>query len=214
MVVDQSYEGFYARFEAMNKSAGSLLMGPDNIVGNDYLIEFRTDEGRTVVWIRNKFNAEIGFFDVEGSRKIQLAHARGQMIRVLLSFVAYSDLPDPGLYWGEMAVFCFNPAYEKEMGAFVDRIALRLAEGVRPAISFGNSSVKKIFEQPEWIPSDTVPFPKKEKGMAILKDHQSMSEKMIEQGRARNKGCYVVSWIFIAAVVIGIALVVFNFLPR
>ena len=214
MVVDQSYEGFYARFEAMNKSAGSLLMGPDNIVGNDYLIEFRTDEGRTVVWIRNKFNAEIGFFDVEGSRKIQLAHARGQMIRVLLSFVAYSDLPDPGLYWGEMAVFCFNPAYEKEMGAFVDRIALRLAEGVRPAISFGSSSVKKIFEQPEWIPSDTVPFPKKEKGMAILKDHQSMSEKMIEQGRARNKGCYVVSWIFIAAVVIGIALVVFNFLPR
>ena len=212
--MDQSYEGFYARFEAMNKSAGSLLMGPDNIVGNDYLIEFRKDEGRTVVWIRNKFNAEIGFFDVEGSRKIQLAHARGQMIRVLLSFVAYSDLPDPGLYWGEMAVFCFNPAYEKEMGAFVDRIALRLAEGVRPAISFGSSSVRKIFEQPEWIPSDTVPFPKKEKGMAILKDHQSMSEKMIEQGRARNKGCYVVSWIFIAAVVIGIALVVFNFLPR
>ena len=92
MVVDQSYEGFYARFEAMNKSAGSLLMGPDNIVGNDYLIEFRKDEGRTVVWIRNKFNAEIGFFDVEGSRKIQLAHARGQMIRVLLSLIICSKL--------------------------------------------------------------------------------------------------------------------------
>ena len=41
--------------------------------------------------------------------------------------------------------------------------------------------------------------------MAVLKDHQSMSEKMIEQGRARNKGCYVVSWAFIIVVVLVIA---------
>ena len=214
MAVDQSYEGFYARFETLTKGTGSLLMGADNIVGNDYSIEFRTDEGRTVVWLRNKFDAEIGFFDTEVSRKIQLAHARGQKIRALLSFVAYSDLPDPGLYWGEMAVFCFNPAYEKEMGAFIDRVALRLAEGVRPAINFGSSSVKKIFEEPDWLPSGTVPLPKKEKGMAVLKDRQSMSEKMIEQGRAKNKGCYVISWIFIILVVIGIVFIVFNLIPR
>ena len=41
--------------------------------------------------------------------------------------------------------------------------------------------------------------------MAVLKDHRSMSEKMIEQGRARNKGCYFVSYLFIALVVIAIA---------
>lgn len=211
--MDQSYEGFYARFDTPSKKVGSLLMGADNVVGNDYSVEFKTEEGRTVVWLRNKFDAEIGFFDVEGSRKLQLAQARGQKMRVLLSFVAYSDLPDPGLYWGEMAVFCFNPAYESEMNAFIDRVALKLAEGVRPAISLGSASVKKIFEEPDWLPSDTVPFPKKEKGMAILKDRQSLSEKMIEQGRARNRGCYVVSWVFIALLVIGVIFLVMNFLP-
>ena len=212
--MDQSYEGFYARFDTPSKKVGSLLMGADNLVGNDYTIELRNEDGRVVAWLKNKFDVEIGFLDVEGSRKVQLAHARGQKTRVLLSFVAYSDMPDPGHYWGEMAVICFNPAYEKEMGAFADRVAKRLAEGVRPAIDLRSGAVKKIFEEPDWMPSDTVPLPNKDKGMAILKDHQSMSEKMIEQGRAKNRGCYVVSWAFIVLVVIAIVLVVMNFLPR
>lgn len=212
--MDQSYEGFYARFETPSKKVGSLLMGADNIVGNDYKVEFKNEDGRVVAWLSNKFDAEIGFMDAEGSRKLQLAHARGQSIRLLLSFVAYSDLPDPGLYWGEMAVFCFNPAYEKEIGAFIDKVAVRLADGVRPAISLGSSAIKKLFDDPEWFPSDTVPLPKKEKGMAVLKDRQSMSEKMIEQGRAKNRGCYAVSWVFIALVVIGIIFLVVSFLPR
>ena len=34
-VMDQSYVGFYARFETASKNQGSLLMGPDFIVGDD-----------------------------------------------------------------------------------------------------------------------------------------------------------------------------------
>ena len=198
--MDQSYEGFYGRFETPDKQTGGLLMGADNLVGDDFQVELRTEEGRAVAWLRNKFDKEIGFLDPDLSRKIQLAQARGQKIRALLSFVAYSDTPDPGHYWGEMAFICFNPAYASEMDAFADRVASRLAEGVRPGIAFGSSTVQKIFEEPDWVPSDTVPLPKKEKGMAVLKDHRSASEKLIEQGRARNKGCYVVSWLFIIIV--------------
>ena len=200
--------GFYARFETPSKKEGSLLMGADNLVGNDYAVEFKTEEGRVVAWLKNKFGAEIGYVDVDGSRKLQLANARGQKIHALLSFVAYSDLPDPGMYWGEMAIFCFNPAYEEEMNAFIDRVAVKLAEGVRPQINFGSTTVQKIFDESGWLPGDTVPFPKMEKGSAILKDHQSMSEKMIEQGRARNIGCYVVSWAFIALVVLGVVFLI------
>ena len=214
MAVDQSYEGFYARFDTPSKKQGSLLMGADNIVGNDYTVEFRNEDGRIVAWLRNKFDAEIGYFNVDGSRKLQLANARGQKIRALLSFVAYTDTPEPGLYWGEMAVFCFNPAYEKEMNAFIDRIAKSLGEGVRPNIDLGSSAVRKIFDEPGWIPKETVPLPKKETGMAVLKDHQSISEKMVEQGRANNRGCYIVSWAFIAIVVVAIVLVVFNLVAK
>lgn len=205
--MDTSYEGFYSRFESPDKAMGSMLMGPDNLVGDDYTVDFRTEDGRVVAWLKNKFGADVGYLDVNGSRRLQLANARDQQIRVLLSFVAYSDEPDPGLYWGEMAVICFNQAHAEVMNAFADRIAERLAEGNRPKIDLGSQAVKKLLDDPEWLPAETVPLPEKKTGSAVLKDHRTMSEKMIEQGRARNKGCYAISILFIVVVV---ALVVFG----
>ena len=200
-MVDYSYHGFYARFESPDKPTGSLLMGPDNLVGDEFEVFFKEDDGRMVAWLRNKFDKEVGFFDVDVSRKLQIANGREQTIKALLSFVAYSDTPDPGLYWGEMAVFCYNAAYEDEIGSFINRCASKMIEGVRPNIDLGRSSIEKIFNEAGWVPSENVPLPKKETGMAILKSSRSMSEKMIEQGRARNKGCYAVSWIFIIIVI-------------
>ena len=69
--MDQIYEGFYARFETADKAQGSMLMGPDHIVGDDYEVFFKTEEGRVVAWVKNKFGAETGFFDVDTSRKLQ-----------------------------------------------------------------------------------------------------------------------------------------------
>ena len=200
--MDQSYQGFYTRFETVDKNKGSLLMGADYLVGDDFEVEFKTEDGRVVAWLKNKFGAETGYLGVDATRKLQLAAAREQKIRAVLSFVAYSDEPDPGLYWGQVALFCFNPIYSKEMDAFVDRVAAKIADGVRPDIDLGSSGIAKIFEEPNWVPRDTIALPKKEIGMAILKDHQSMSEKMIEQGRAGNKGCYAISWVFIALLVV------------
>lgn len=202
--IDHSYEGFYARFDTVSKSQGSLLMGADNIVGDDYDVFFKTENNIVTAWLKNKFGAEIGYFDIDASRKLQLASARDLNIRAILSFVAYSDSPDPGCYWGEMAVFCYNPAYAAEFDSFIDRCATKIGDGVRPNINIGSQSISKLFEDSTWMPADTIPLPKKEIGMAVLKDHQSMSEKMIEQGRAKNKGCYVISWAFIILVVAAI----------
>ena len=203
-LVDYSYEGFYARFDAVDKKQGGLLMGADNLVGDDYEVFFKTEEGRHVAWARNRFGAEVGYFDVDTSRKLQLANGRGQTIRCLLAFVAFSDMPEPGNYWGHMALFCFNPAYAAEMNAFVDRCAAKLMEGIRPKIDLGSNAVEKLFTEKDWMPSETVPLPKKESGSAVLKDHRTMSESVIEQGRAGNKGCYAISYAFIAVVVIAV----------
>lgn len=211
--MEQVYEGFYARFETESKAQGSLLMGPDHIVGDDYEVYFKTnEEGRVVACIRNKFGAESGFFDVDTSRKLQLANAREQTIRAILSYVAYSDEPDPGLYWGQMALFCFSHRYADEMNAFIDRVAAKIGDGTRPAIDLGSQAVSKLLEDPTWMPNETMPLPQKEVGSAVLKDHQTMSEKMIEQGRAGNKGCYAVSILFIVVVVVAIVLAVLNFI--
>lgn len=209
--MSQIYEGFYARFNTPDKAIGSMLMGPDHIVGDDYEVFFKTEDGIVVAWLKNKFGAEVGFFDTDASRKLQLANAREMTIRALLAFVAYSDEPDPGLYWGHAALFCYSPHYEDKIAPFIDRVALKMADGVRPNIDLGSQAVEKLLADPEWMPTETVPLPKKEVGMAVLKDHRSMSEKMIEQGRAGNKGCYAVSYIFIAVVVVAIIVAVLHF---
>ena len=203
-VSDYSYQGFYARFDTPSKNVGSLLMGPDNIVGDDFKLFFKTDNGLITAWIKNKFDKDIGYFDVNASRKLQLANARDLSIRILLSFVAYSDNPDPGCYWGEMAVFCFNPAYSDEFNSFIDRCAIKIGDGVRPNIDFGSQSINKVLTEKDWLPKETVPLPKKETGFAVLKDHRSLSEKMIEQGRSKNIGCYVISWAFIIVAILAI----------
>lgn len=212
--MNQIYEGYYARFDTPDKAVGSMLMGPDHLVGDDYEVFFKTEEGRVVAWVRNKFGVETGFFDIDTSRKLQLANAREMTIRAVLSYVAYSDEPDPGLYWGQMAVFCFAPRYADEMNSFIDRVAAKIGEGTRPAIDLGSQAVSKVVDDPAWFPAETMPLPQKEAGMAVLKDHRSMSEKMIEQGRAGNKGCYAVSIAFIVIVAIAIVYAVYTFLLK
>ena len=212
--MNQIYEGYYARFDTPDKAVGSMLMGPDNLVGDDYEVFFKTEEGRVVAWVKNKFGVETGFFDVDTSRKLQLANARDMTIRAVLSYVAYSDEPDPGLYWGQMALFCFAPKYADEMNPFIDRVAAKIGEGIRPAINLGGQAVSKLIDDPAWFPTETMPLPQKEAGMAVLKDHRSMSEKMIEQGRAGNKGCYAVSIAFIVIVVLALAYAVYTFLLK
>ena len=203
--MDHSYKGFYARIDTPSKDVGAVLAGPDSLVGDDFDVIFKTEEGRVVAWLKNKFGAEVGFFDVDGSRNLQLANARDLKIRALLSFVAYSESDDDSPYWGEVAVFCYNPAHADVFDPFVDRVAVKLAEGIRPEVNLGNQAVEHLFESKDWMPSKTLPMPERRPGVAVLKDRQSMSEKMIEQGRAGNKGCYAISILFLAAVVLGLA---------
>ena len=70
--------------------------------------------------------------------------------------------------------------------------------------------MSKIIDEQNWVPNDTMPLPQKEEGMAVLKDHITPSEKMIEQARARNKGCYVVSYLFIAVIVLAVAYALYS----
>ena len=75
-------------------------------------------------------------------------------------------------------------------------------EGIRPEVDLGEQGVKQILESNgTWSPAKTVPLPTKKPGTVIMKGRRKMSEKLIEQGRKGNKGCYVVSWVFILAVV-------------
>lgn len=197
----EQFEGFYAEFDTPSKKEGAQMMGADDLVGAPYSVALKVQDGKSVAWLTNQFGAERGFLGDKDSQRVQLALARGWKVQARLAFVAYSDAPDPGHYWGEMAVFCFAPTVAEKVEVFAAGVGRQLGEGVRPKIDLGAGAVKKMLADPSWLPNERVPLPKKQKGTAVFKDHLTMSDKMVEQGRARNKGCYVVSWAFIVLVV-------------
>ena len=64
------YSGSYERFDTVSKKEASVLMGADNLVGDRFAIEFKTDNGTTVAWMKNKFGALVGYFNPEVSRLV------------------------------------------------------------------------------------------------------------------------------------------------
>ena len=186
-----NYTGFYARFEAPTKKLGGILTGADTLVGDEFEVSFKVEDSITRAWVKNRFGAEVGFFDIDASRKMQLAAARGMQIHAFLSFVAYSETPDPGVYWGEMAVICFDGNDSELFTPFLSNVAAKLCEGIRTDINLGTQDIQKLKEDPNWLPKGTIFLPETSKGSAILKSKRTFSEKIVEQGRNRNIGCYI-----------------------
>ncbi len=135
--------------------------------------------------------------------------ADGMVEKAVLSFVSFTDHPGEGHYWGQVAVMCYGAPYAAEFDEFVKNVAVKIAGDVRPRIDFDAEAVDKVIDSGgTWMPTQTVALPDMQKGMAVIKRRRSVTEKLIDQGRAGNKGCYIVSWIFLLAVV---ALIVFGF---
>ncbi|MFR1639425.1 MAG: hypothetical protein ACLSVD_09785 [Eggerthellaceae bacterium] len=200
----ERYFGTYARFETASKREAAALLGADNLVGDSFDIVFETEDGSTVAWLRNRFGGMIGYLDQDLSRKLNVLSARGWSLNAVLSFVAFTDTPKPGFYWGQVAVMCFDKKHQQEFDQFVEGVSKRLAGGVRPDIALGEQGVGKVISSKgSWTPKDTVKLPGKEEGTAIVKDSRKLSEKLIEQSRQGNKGCYAASWGLLLVIIAG-----------
>ncbi len=201
------YFGEYADFQTVSKKDSGLLIGADNMVGDIYDINIELDAGIHKAWLDNRFDQRIGFLDKKTSRKLSLLAADGMTCKAILSFVAFTSVPDEGHYWGQVAIISYNPAYEEEFSKFIAGVAEKIGDDIRPKIDFGSEGAEKVIESGgEWLPSQTISLPDVNKQMTIIKRKRKLSDRMIEQGRAGNKGCYIVSWVFMLAIV---ALIVF-----
>lgn len=196
------YFGTYQTFETVSKKDAAVLLGADNLVGDRYTIEIELDGDAHKAWLVSRFDQRIGFFDGNFSRRLSILKANGLELTAILSFVAYTDMPEPGHYWGEMAVIAYNPAHKEAFERFITTVCTRMFDNVRTRVNFDAEGVERIISSGgSWVPEQTVPMPSKKKGTVIMKSKRSVSEKLIEQGRKGNKGCYVVSWAFIIALV-------------
>lgn len=196
------YFGTYHDFKTVSKKDAAVLLGADNMVGDIYSIELSMQGGSHTASLINRFDQNIGFFDAGFSRELSLIAARGWELKAILCFVAFSDDEESGHYWGNMAVIGYDPAYAEEFGTFVSGIAARLGDGIRPDIDLSDKAVDDVIASGgTWTPDKTLPYPELGKTGAYMKKRRSLSDKLIEQGRAGNKGCYIGGWAFLLAFV-------------
>lgn len=202
------YYGTYARFDTVSKRDAAVLIGSDCIVGDTFDIQFRPHEGATRAWIVNPFGTDIGYLDKKMSHRLNVLAAREWNLKVIMSCVAFTDQPEPGHYWGEVALLCYDHSHEEDFDAFVVETAKQIGKGIRPKLDLETQGVASIIESHgTWQPKQRVPLPSTNKNTAIIKKSRGTLDFLVQKSREGNKGCYALSWIFLLGLV---ALVLFG----
>lgn len=205
----ERYFGTYQTFRTVSKKDAALLMGSNTLVGDRYRINLTMDEGVHRAWLINKFYETIGYFDDGFSRELSLFAAEGLELVGILSLVAFTETPEPGEYWGQAAVIGYSPHYAEEFNRFIDGVCGLIGKDIRPKLALKGPAVDEIINSNgTWLPSEREPLPEKQRGMALLKTRRGFIDGLVEAGRTGNKGCYILSWAFllalVAAIIIGL----------
>lgn len=199
------YFGSYQEFTCPDREIAPAFMGADNLVGDVYTIEMDYSSQQRQAWIVNPFGARMGVLSEKIAQKIDVFEAKGWKTVALLACVVFTDQPKPGKYWGQVALFSYDPTHEEAFSAFVKTIGEQLARGIRPAIDLGADGVARVIQNNgAWVPTGRVPLPSLKKGSSFIKTERSSTDRMVAQARKTRIGCTVVSWGFIILVVVGV----------
>ena len=235
---DYRYWGAYASFVPAGKTQGELLQGADFLVGDVFDFEFRAEgdvpqaKGKTsgladdasdeaagqtgisgeIAWVRNRFGGYAGALDAQTSRTLRIMMARGWTCRALLSFVAFTDSPEPGFYWGQVACVCYDPLLADVFEPWLRALGEKMAEGARVQVALTVPEIDRVIESGgTWLPEARADIPSPADGKtAVLKRSRSASEKLIELGRDRRPGCMVVGWAFNIALAAGVVALILH----
>ena len=136
------------------------------------------------------------------SHTLAVLQAKDWEIAYVLSFTAYSEALGENAYWGQVAIMAYSPKHAESFRSFASSFAREAARGLRPDPSLSARSAEEIAKDPSsWKPSSKVKIPDNEVSSVILKDHRSVHDKVLDLGRSKNIGCYIISWAFILGVV-------------
>ena len=150
----------------------------------------------------------MGILENHAASQVELCAAKGWNTVALLALVAFSEKPEPGLYWGQVLIVSYDPEYEAAFSTFIEGLGNQLGNGIRPDADLGRNAISQVIEsQGKWTPTGRVALPEKKKGTAWVKTERSSTERLVKQARKGNMGCTVLSWIFLLAAV---ALIVFG----
>jgi len=199
------YFGTYARFSTDDKEEAAQFLTSNNVVGHPFTITSTYEQGERSTWIVNPFGQNMGRLDNALGEQVDVLDARGWTTVALLSFVAFSQEPAPGEYWGEVAIISYDPANAAAFEGFVREVGSMMAQGIRPSLNLGQESLRSIVAaNGKWKPTGREPLPELGKGEAFVKTEKLAEEHIVDVARRHPKGCSVLSIIFMAALAVAI----------
>ena len=120
------------------------------------------DEGVHRAWLINKFNETIGLLRRRFLARTEPFAAEGLELVGILSFVAFTETPEPGEYWGQAAVIGYSPHYAEEFNRFIDGVCGLIGKIIRPKLALNGPAVDEIINSNgTWLPSEREPLPEK-----------------------------------------------------
>lgn len=215
----EDFIAIYVKGVAKNKEQAAKLLNSDNIIGDLYEVKTELVEAYHKAFPINKFGESPVLFDKETSRSIDLMKAKGLNIVAFLSTVGFTETNAKekqaklSNYWGEFLIIGYNNLYKRELEEFFKKISENLANGKRPDLNINKEEFRKIIRSKgEYFPKKIISVPKKIKGTVYLRTRKTIRDKVIEQGRKKNIGCYIISWVFLLSLVTVLIYIIFKFI--
>lgn len=202
-----TYFGTYTIGKPTTEEEAGRLLGADNIIGDIYKIVTEMKDGKHVAKVLNRFGNTPCQFNEEVSKQLSLNEAKGFRNYAILTCVGFTQNEQEGEHWAEFAVISFPESEIETWSVFVDEVSKAVKNDRRPEVDLSLDDVLNVISQKgHFVPTSQHPKIEKKRGRIILKSRVKLTDKMIEQGRNKNPGCYVLGWVFLLAAV---ALIVF-----
>ena len=204
-----NYYGTYAIGKATSKEEAGKLLGADNVIGDVYKVETRLTDGKHVARVINRFGNSPVEFSEGISREIALCETKGFVTYAILTCVGFTQIKNDGEYWAEFIIISFPKKDLDIFSVYVDNLSKEVKDYKRPEVDLKAEEVEEIIKNKgDYISLTQHSKIDKIKGQVILKSRVKLSEKLIEQGRKKNPGCYIFGWLFLLVVIALIILIV------
>ena len=206
-----NYFGTYAIGKPTTKEEAGRLLGADNIIGDIYKIVTDMKDGKHLARVVNRFGNTPCYFNNEFSKQLSLNEAKGFRNYAILTCVGFTQNEKEGEHWAEFAIISFPENEIRTWSVFVDEVSKEVKKDRRPEVDLSIEDVQTVIQNKgHFLPTSQHPKIEKKRGQIILKSRVKLTDMMIEQGRKKNPGCYIVGWMFLLGTVALIVLMIKN----
>ncbi|MDR3037252.1 MAG: hypothetical protein LBU31_02425 [Coriobacteriales bacterium] len=230
--VAESYEAFYANFTPETNAGMGYLAGIAGIIGSELQLcsfaEGYDAEELTAIPKEHATGTEkLGFSTHDGQRLALLdptVSARltgllkqGWVVRCFLAYTVYCA--EEKAFTGTFACLCYSPALNEEqrgaLESFICNIVDRIAGATHPSLELTQEQFTKVLESKgAWFLTKEDAWPPLPKGSVYYRRRRSLTDRLTNAALKGNKGCLVGSWLGLAVLVIGLAVLVYLLVVR